>query len=536
MKTQARFERERGRVEIDRAADVRVALAFPSNYSVGMASLGFQLVYRMLNDLPNASCERVFLPDPDDFDEHIRTHTELLSLESQCPLSEFDVVAFSISWELDYLNALRMLELANLPVMASERDESKPLVIAGGPCATFNPEPLADFVDAFVVGDAEEVLPSLISAIASTQGEPRQATLEALASVSSVYVPKLYTPVYDSENRLNNIEHELCAPERVSRAVCRDLASHPASSCVSTEDGEFGDITLVEVARGCGRGCRFCVAGHINRPPRARAMDELPDGKRFGLVGASVFDQRGSPDICRRIVEAGGGFTVSSLRLESITSQVAGLLIEGGQRTLTIAPEAGSERLRGVIGKQCSEDRIFEAVAIAQEAGFERVKLYFMVGLPTETDEDVDLTIGLLKRLAASFPSVTFQASVSAFVPKPWTPFQWHPMEAESVLKRRLARLSKGVGAIRGVSYGGESPRLAVVQGLLARGDRRVGAMLVHALGNGGSYPSAMRESGLDVKWYLRRQREQDEVLPWDHIDALVSKSHLWSEYKNALT
>lgn len=536
MKSQARFERERGRVEIDRSAAVRVVLAFPNVYSVGMASLGFHLVYQMLNDLPDASCERVFLPDPADLDEHVRTHTELFTLESQSPLSEFDVVAFSISWELDYLNVLRMLRLANLPILAADRDESKPLLIAGGPCATLNPEPLADFVDVFVIGDSEEVLPRLIREIAATQDEPRNVVLERLASVPHVYVSALYGPVYDSSGMLSMVEHSSAAPERVTRAVCRDLKSHPSSSCVSAAEAEFGDIVLTEVARGCGRGCRFCAAGHINRPPRARKTAALPDASRYGLVGASVFDHSSSVDTCQAIAEGGNEFTVSSLRLESVTPQVARLLIQGGQKTLTIAPEAGSERLRRVIGKECTDERVFEAVACAREAGFERVKLYFMIGLPTETDEDVDGIVDLLKRLAAEFPSIALQASVSAFVPKPWTPFQWHPMEAESVLKKRLARLTKGIGAIRGVSYSGESPRLAVVQGLLARGDRRVGAVLAAALANGGSYPAATREAGIDLNWYLRRARGLDELLPWDHIDALVGKAHLWSEYQNAAT
>ncbi len=549
LKTQARFERERGKIEIDRAAAVRVALAFPNIYSVAMASLGYQLVYRMLNELTNSSCERVVYPDSDDLEEHLRTHTELMTLETQSPLSEFDVVAFSISWELDYLNALRMLELANIPVRSSERDESNPLVIAGGPCATFNPEPLADFVDAFVIGDSEEVLPGLVHAIATTQGEPREAVLRRLASVPHVYVPAMCQPVYDSSGMLSMVEHNPAAPERVERAVCRDLQSYPSFSCVSNDEAEFGDIILVEVARGCGRGCRFCVAGQINRPPRPRdpvisrgarnllfVRNDEAQRERLGLVGASVFDHKSSIDTCQAIVDNGNEFTVSSLRLESITPEVARLLIQGGKKTLTIAPEAGSERLRRVIGKQCSEERVFEAVTIAQEAGFERLRLYFMVGLPTETDEDVQSIMDLLRRLAAEFPSVTLQASVSAFVPKPWTPFQWHTMEAESVLKKRLARLSKGIGAIRGVSYSGESPRLATVQGLLARGDRRVGTVLAKALENGGSYPAAIREAGIDLDWYLRRMRGLEEVLPWDHIDALVSKSHLWSEYQNAIT
>ena len=536
-KAEARLARERGGVSIDRAKPVRVALAFPNVYGVGMASLGYQLVYRLINSRPAASCERVFLPDSADLNEHERTRTELFTLESQSPLSEFDVVAFSVSFELDYLNVLRMLRLAGVPIASAERDETHPLVIAGGPCATFNPEPLADFIDAFVIGEAEDVLPALIESIRDTQGQDRTQRLVGLAALPNIYVPAV--------------------PGRTVRATCRDLSKFPTDSCISAAEGEFGEITLVEVARGCGRSCRFCVAGHITRPPRPRcvvipnevrnplsvpqekqiprvARNDYEAVRRYGLVGASVFDHVGAVELCRQIIESGGEFTVSSVRLETVTPEIAQLLAKGGQKTLTIAPEAGAERLRRVINKHCTDDQVFQAVTAAQEAGVAKVKLYFMVGLPTETDADIDAITDLARRLAERFPSIGFRVSASCFVPKPWTPFQWHPMERDSVLKKRFALLSKS--KIKGVELGGESPRLAWIQGLLARGDRRVGLVLRAALANGGDYRAALRETGINLDSYLYRARPRDELLPWEHIDARLDKERLWQEYEKSLS
>lgn len=536
-KAKARLARESGGLNINGAAAVRFALAFPNAYRVGMASLGFQLVYQMLNSLPNASCERVFLPDAIDVDEHIRTHTEVFTLETMRPLSEFHALAFSVSFELDYVNVVRILSLANLPVLSAERDEYDPIVIAGGPCATFNPEPLADISDAFVIGDAEEVLPDLVNAMESTLGKPRLERLEALAQVPGVYVPVFYHFEYDEDGAVRSVEVNPPAPERVRRAVASDLSRYPISSLIRTEDAEFGDIGLVEVARGCGRKCRFCLAGHITRPPRSRELpsEQLASQGRLGLVGAAVFDHPDALSICRSIVDSGGEFSVSSVRLETVTPELAGLMASAGQRTLTIAPEAATDRLRRVINKCSTDEQIFAAVAAAREAGFGRIKLYFMIGLPTETNEDVSAIIDLARRLAREYPAMQFQVSASSFVPKPWTPFQWHVMERENVLKKRYAALRSGISSIKNAQFGGESPRLASVQGYLARGDRRLGRVLVAASANGGDFAAALRETGVDFRPYIYRERDEHEVLPWDHLDMLVDKSYLWDEYNKAL-
>lgn len=536
-KTKAKVARESGGPSINTAAAVRFALAFPNEYRVGMASLGFQMVYGMLNSLPNSSCERVFLPDTIDLDEHQRTRTEVFTLENLRPLSEFHAVGFSISFELDYINAVKILKLAKLPVLSTDRGDFDPIIIAGGPCATFNPEPLADIVDAFLIGDAEETLPRLVDALEDGLGKPRRMRSEALASVPGVYVPSLYDIEYDSNGAVSSVKANPPAPERVLRSVTRDLAPHPLSSVIHSEEAEFGDISLMEIARGCGRKCRFCLAGHITRPPRPRAIDKshLVGNKRLGLVGAAVFDHPEALRICRAIVDSGGEFTVSSVRLETVTPELAAILAAGGQKTLTIAPEAATERLRVVINKHASEDQILSAIVAARDAGFNRVKLYFMIGLPTETNEDVQAIIDLARRLAGKFPAMQFQVSASSFVPKPWTPFQWHSMEQANELKKRYALLRSGISSIKNAQFGGESPRLAAVQGILARGDRKLGRMLVLASENGGDYSAALRKLNLDPADYIYRERSMDETLPWDHLDMRISKKYLLSEYRKAL-
>lgn len=515
--TKARLAREKGGVTIDRAAAVRFALAFPNEYRVAMASLGYQLVYRMINDLPNASCERVFLPEPADLKEYIRTRTELFTIESLSPLSEFDVLGFSISFEMDYLNVLRVLKLSNLPIKCADRDDYDPIVIAGGPCATFNPEPLADFIDAFVIGDAEDVLPAMVDVLEAGRDKPRADTLNGLASVEGVYVPAL--------------------GNKAVRRIAMDLNAHPASAVIRTDEAEFGDTELVEIARGCGRKCRFCVAGHINRPQRPRDISHECNGSKVGLVGAAVFDHPDAKGICESIVESGGQFSTSSIRLETVTSELVSLMTQSGQRTLTIAPEAGSSRLRHVINKDATDEQIFSAVSSAYNAGINRVKLYFMIGLPTETNEDIISIIDLVSRLAGEFATINFQVSASSFVPKPWTPFQWHAMERENILKKRYAMLRAGISSIKGANFSGESPRLATIQGYLARGDRRMSAVLEAALESDGDYSAALRDTGIDIAEYIYRTRDFDEKLPWENnIDNRLSRDYLWNEYQKALS
>lgn len=542
-KVLARLEAEKANIKPRSGARLRVALAYPNVYRVGIASLGYQVVYRLLNEQPDVSCERVFLPDPEDLQEYYRTGTRLFTFETQTSLSDFDVVAFSVSFELDYLNLLNILRLSHIPIRSSERGDQHPLVIAGGPCATFNPEPLAEFVDAFVIGDAEEVISPLAQALVSSAGARRHDRLAALAGVESVYVPAFYQPEYDSSGNLVGMSRSGPVPERVKRAVCRDLSSYPGESVITTPESEFGAVRLIEVARGCGRGCRFCVTGHVNRPPRLRDLNLFSDEyfsatspDNFALVGASIFDHPEAVSLCKRILASGRSFQVASLRLDTVTSEVASLIAASGQKTLTIAPESGTERLRRVIGKACSEEQIELAVQNAVSAGLKRVKLYFMVGLPTETVEDVEAIAELVIRLAGRNRAVEFEVSVSPFVPKPWTPFQWHPMATEKALRYKCSVLAQALRKVANVNLTAESPRLSVIQGLLARGDRAVGRVLELALAFGGDYRAALRSSGVDLEKYVYRHRAKEEVFPWDHIDVGIEKDWLWQQYQLAIS
>jgi radical SAM superfamily enzyme YgiQ (UPF0313 family) len=446
-------------------AEISFALAFPNKYRLGMASLGFQIVYQLINNNPNAYCDRVFLPDEEEIPLYQKSKTQLFTYETLKSVNEFDVLGISLYFEMDYVNVLRLFSLVNIPLRASDRNENHPIIIAGGPCATFNPEPMAAFIDVFVVGDAEAVMDDIIDILLRFKYSTKQEKIEALSKLDGLYVPSLQ--VWNKQ---------------VKRSINKELDNYPGSSSIYTDEAEFGDLELIEVSRGCSRGCNFCAAGVIGRPIRSRKLDiSKSDAKRFGLVGAAVFDH---PDIirfCYEIIDAGKQFTVSSIRLETITPITAELLFKGGQKTLTIAPEAGSERLRKVINKQCSDETIINAVEIAFKAGIKKIKLYFMIGLPTETDEDIKSAALLVKRLSSTYPKVSFQVSASCFVPKPLTAFQAEKIADTKILKSRLSILKKEIKLLRNTKLNTESPRLSIIQAILARGGRELADVIEKA-------------------------------------------------------
>lgn len=473
-----RVSLEERSIELKSNAKLSFALAFPNKYNLGMASLGFQIVYQLINNNQNAYCERTFLPDEIEIPLYQKSKTPLFTYESLKPVNSFDVLGISLYFEMDYINVLRLLSLANIPLRSSNRNDNHPIVIAGGPCATFNPEPMAAFIDVFLIGDAEGVLENAIDILAELKNQSKQIKLEALSKLDGIYVPALQN--WD---------------ENIKRNISKELDTYPGSSCIFTDDAEFGNIELFEIARGCSRGCKFCAAGHIGRPVRQRKLDiSKSDAKRYGLVGAAVFDH---PDIirfCSEIVGRGKQFTVSSIRLETITPETAGLLVRGGQKTLTIAPEAGSERLRKVINKQCSDETVVNAVDIAFKAGIKKIKLYFMIGLPTETDEDINSAVILLQRLSNAYPAISFQVSASCFVPKPLTAFEDHKITDIKILKSRLSIFKSGIKQLKNVKFNSESPRLSVLQALLSSGDRSLANIIERAFLLDGDFPRALRE------------------------------------------
>ncbi|MBC8248303.1 MAG: radical SAM protein [Anaerolineales bacterium] len=514
------LEREQGTIYKDWGGKLAIALAYPNTYQVGMSNLGLQTVYRLFNERADVVCERVFYKQGSE-------SRPLISLESQRDVKDFAVLAFSISFEMDYLNVVEMLRQADIPPLAEERDEDYPLLLAGGPAVTVNPQPLAPIFDAFAIGEGEVIVPPLIETLQSGIGESRDNLLSALANIPGIYVP-IQPPT-------SNIQHP------VKRQWAPNLDTHPTTSVVLTPDTEFGDMYLIEIARGCGRGCRFCLAGYSYRPVRERSLavllEQAEEGLRYrdriGLVSAAVSDYSRLEELATGLREMGAKLSVSSLRVDPLPEALVRALAESGVQTLTIAPEAGSQRLRTLINKNVSEDDLMRAAELAARYRFAQLKLYFMLGLPTETDEDVQALIDLVLAVRERFPR-RITANITPFVPKAHTPFQWVAMAPVEGLKEGLARIEQ---ALRpgGIAVKAESPAWAAVQGVLSRGDSRVGQALVKVKRRSlAAWRRALRECQLDAAEYLR-ERSWDEPLPWAVVDSGVSDDYLWREMGRAM-
>lgn len=490
-----------------------------------------------------------FLPDADDREEHRKTGYPLFSLESGRFLEEFDIIAFSISFENDYLNLPVLFDLAHMPLMASERKDAYPLVLCGGVCAFLNPEPLAGIMDLFAIGEAEPILPGLIEALKKTS-QDRASTLNMLATLPGVYVPSLYRVKYTDSGTVAAYEPQLEAPDKVARQWVKNLDGTASRSCILTDDTEFGDMALVEISRGCARKCRFCAAGYIYLPPRERSaealQDTLTDGlvhrQRVGLVSPAVADHSEIGLISQQILQSGGQISVASLRIDSLTAQEVASMAESGHRTVAIAPEAGSQRLRDFINKGLDEQQILAATQLIADGGIPNLKLYFLIGLPTETAEDMEELLALAKKIRQVWLEAgrkrgrlgNLTLSVNPFIPKPFTPLQWAAMEPASTLKKKIQYLRRQVGRMPNTSLICESLKSAELQALLSRGDRRVGRLLPH-LADGQSLAAACRQESLAASYYLTRERGEDETFPWDIIDQGVPRTFLWLEYQRAL-
>lgn len=524
------------------AGDIRACLIYPNTYAVGMSNLGFQAMHAVMNR-GSLSCERAFLPDHADEAEWQRTQTRLFSLETQTPLAEFDLLGFSVSYELDYAGVARALLMAGIPPLSRDRSENHPLVIAGGPCITCNPEPLAELLDACVIGEGEEVITAVAAVLAEVsmaRGASRAAVLEALAAVPGVYVPSLYEVSAEADAPAIPTPRGT-APTKVQRQWLHEVDRFAAATQILTPDTEFGDLFCVEISRGCGRACRFCVAGHMTRPPRARTPEQvlaqvraaLPQRRKVGLVGPALGDYPELEGLLASLGEMGAEVSASSLRADRLHSAPVLALAGSGETSVTIAPEAGTERLRFVLNKSIPDAAIEDAAANALAAGIRRVKLYLMIGLPTETDEDVDAIAALCRRLAEMPGMRQVTASVNPFIPKPGTPFQWCGMDPEKTLAAKLKRVRAALKGNAKIELGGISPREALIEAALARGDRRL-APVILAAAEGASWRAAFRQCGVDPEEYACRALTPGDPLPWRVIDLGIREEALRAEWEKA--
>ncbi len=553
-KNDALLARERGAVKKVWGTCLTVCLAYPNLYRIGMANLGFQTVYKIINELPSLLCERVFLPVGGGA-EYAAGAVELFSLESRKPLRDFDVLAFSVSFENDYPAILKMLDSGGLPLKAKDRAEGQPLVIGGGIALTLNPEPLADFFDAFLIGEAEETLPGFARMLVEDlpSGIGREALLASLQKkIPGVYVPSLYEVHYFPDGRIRGMSpHTEDLPEKIRTTPVKNIDAFSTTEAISTPDSEMADMFLMEVNRGCPHFCRFCAAGHVYAPPRFRSYEKITQAvdrglevkNKIGLVGTAVSDHPDLVKICQYIIDRGAQVGIGSLRLDKMDGSIVELLKAGGIETVALAPEAGSQRLRNLLCKGITEEDILRAVRCLIDGDISNLRLYFMVGLPTEEDADIDAVIDLVKKIQHTalahtggerkFRRITL--SMNPFIPKPHTPLQWCPLADVQDVGRRMKKIAHAFRADKQINVIADVPKWSYVQALLSLGDRRVGEILavVHRLN--GNWVRAFKEVTINPAFYVYRQKDVNEFLPWDIIEVGVPKKALIKEYKKAL-
>ena len=546
------LSKEVGYVRKPHGGKLRVALAFPNTYFVGMSNLGFQTIYKLFNAEDDIVCERFFLPPKTELAEQRASGAPVVTLESQTPVGDFDIVAFSVSFEWDYTNVLTLLRLAGIPARTEDRNHRHPLVMIGGAVTFVNPEPLAPFADVIAAGEGEALVPPLIRAF--KESTDRDDLLRRLVAERGFYVPAFYDVEYAGDGTIARVvpREGTGAPPTVKKAALKTTeAVDPPATTIFTPETEFGSRLLIEVVRGCANLCRFCWAGYNYLPVRAFPKDRIldiarrakPHSNRAGLVSIALCDHPDIEEILTGLVDMGYAISPASLRLDDLTPTILDLLHRSGEKTITIAPEVGSDRLRRVINKTVTNEEILQAAEMIFAAGFENLKLYFMIGLPTETDADLvairDLTLQLrdiMMRHARGRGHVgRIVGSVNPLVPKPGTAYQWLPMEDERSVDRKIARTRSLLAGIDNVYFNIKSERHSFYQALMSLGDRRVAPAIEAAERNGGNWRAAVAEAGIDADFFVFRDRSADAILPWDIIDGGMKSTFFKSEFEKGL-